>query len=158
VHLKLHLGNILGSSRVRLSLCEGVKNGMETKSAGQVALDMYTALAGGDLVRYLDCLSDDVRITLYGDHRLSRTFVGKDDILMNMFAPAVERLEGGVDVTFKHVIADGNRVAIEAEGKGRSRDGRAYDNFYCFVVTVEGGKVIESHEYMDTQLAKAIIG
>jgi ketosteroid isomerase-like protein len=129
-----------------------------TATGRAVAVEMYASLSRRDIARYFECLSDDVRITLWGDHRLSRTFVGKDDIRTNMFGPVVEKLEAGIQLELTNVIAEGNRVAIEAHGRARSKDGRDYHNRYCFVVTVENGKVVESHEYMDTQLVKAIIG
>jgi ketosteroid isomerase-like protein len=131
---------------------------METTTPKQVALAMYQAISDRDVPRFFSCLSDDVRITLYGSHRLARTFKGKDDIRSNMFGPVVERLEAGIRFTFKSVIAEGNHVAIEADGSARTKDGRDYRNAYCFVVRVENGKVVESREYMDTELAKAVIG
>ena len=131
---------------------------METTTPKQIALAMYQAISDRDIPRYFACLSDDVRITLYGSHRLSRTFRGKEDIRTNMFGPVVERLEAGIRFTFRSAIAEGNLVAIEAEGSARTKDGRDYRNAYCFVVKVENGKVVESREYMDTELTKAVIG
>jgi ketosteroid isomerase-like protein len=131
---------------------------VNTASARQVAVEMDSAVSERDGARYFACLSDNIRIALYGNHRLSRTYIGKDDLRLNMFGPVSERLEDGIRLTFKHVVSEGNIVVIEAEERGRSKCGTDYNNSYCFVVTVKDGKVIESHEYMDTQLVKEIIG
>ena len=51
------------------------------------------------------------------------------------------------------VAGEQGRIAIEVQGRCQLPDGRRYDNNYCFVVVVEGGKVKEVREYCDTLLA-----
>lgn len=53
-----------------------------------------------------------------------------------------------VDVT--KLIADGKTVMIEQRFRATLANGRAYDNAYCFVFEVEGERVREMREYMDT--------
>ena len=52
------------------------------------------------------------------------------------------------------MIAEGERVAVEATGFVELTDGRTYSPQYHFLVTVRDGKVFEVREYMDTQHAK----
>ena len=49
------------------------------------------------------------------------------------------------------MIAEGDKVAIEAESFGEMLDGRTYNNRYHFLVTIRDGKVAHVKEYMDTQ-------
>ena len=59
-------------------------------------------------------------------------------------------------ITPTAMIAEGDKVAVEALGYAELVDGRVYDPHYHFLVTVRGGKIGEVREYMDTQHAKDI--
>jgi ketosteroid isomerase-like protein len=48
------------------------------------------------------------------------------------------------------VTAEGRRVALEAEGLGKLRDGRPWRQTYHFLFEVENGKIQKIREYMDT--------
>lgn len=63
---------------------------------------------------------------------------------------------GALRITPTGMIAEGNKVAVEADGFAELLDGRKYDCQYHFLITVRGGKVAEVREYMDTQHAKEI--
>ena len=49
-------------------------------------------------------------------------------------------------------------MVAKLQGEARTKDGRSYKNTYCFVLKLADGKIIESREYMDTQLVKATFG
>jgi ketosteroid isomerase-like protein len=53
--------------------------------------------------------------------------------------------------------AEGDRVAIEAEGNGVTHEGTPYRNQYCFVVTVRDGKIVQANEYFCTKLADQVL-
>ena len=63
---------------------------------------------------------------------------------------------GALSITPTAMLAEGDKVAVEAQGHAELLDGRVYDPHYHFLVTVQGGKVAEVREYMDTQHAKEI--
>jgi ketosteroid isomerase-like protein len=67
-------------------------------------------------------------------------------------------LNGGVEVTFGEITAEGDRVAIEAETKGTLPDGRVYSNLYHYLMTFRDGKVLRVKEYLDTQAANEFFG
>jgi len=56
------------------------------------------------------------------------------------------------------LIAEGDLVVVEAHGRNVTRTGRTYDNTYCNVLRLEGGKVSEWTEYCDTALIDAVLG
>lgn len=77
------------------------------------------------------------------------------------FGPLVEGAKtlyksGGLSIRVTAMIAEGDKVAVEAEGFAEMLDGRVYEPHYHFLVTVRGGKIFEVREYMDTQHAKEI--
>jgi uncharacterized protein len=75
------------------------------------------------------------------------------------FGPLVEGAKanyksGGLVITPVSMIAEGDKVAVEATGFAELTDGRTYEPQYHFLVTVRDGKVFEVREYMDTQHAR----
>ncbi|CAM3994820.1 SnoaL-like domain-containing protein [Novosphingobium lubricantis] len=75
------------------------------------------------------------------------------------FGPLVEGAKaiyksGGLVITPVSMIAEGNKVAVEATGFAELTDGRMYEPQYHFLITVRDGKVFEVREYMDTQHAR----
>ena len=131
---------------------------MSSSDNKQAVVNAYASMAAGNPAPYLDLLSDDVSITVFGDHRFARTFKGKSDIYDNLFGPIREALDGTIRMNVTHVTAENDTVVVEAKGEARTKDGRSYKNTYCFVLTLANGKITESREYMDTQLVKATFG
>jgi ketosteroid isomerase-like protein len=136
----------------------GVSNQVTALANKQLVIDAFASMTAGDPAPYVDLLSDDVRITMYGDHRFGRTFHGKKDIYQHLFGPIRETLDGTIKMTVRNVVAEGDLVVFEAQGAARTKDGRDYKNTYCFVMTLADGKIVESREYMDSQLVKATFG
>jgi uncharacterized protein len=131
---------------------------MNSTDNKQAVVNAYASMAAGNPAPYLELLSHDVSITMFGDHRFARTFKGKDDIYSNLFGPIREVLDGTIRMQVRNVVAEDDLVVVEAQGEARTKDGRNYKNTYCFVFKFENGKIIESREYMDTQLVKATFG
>ena len=131
---------------------------MNSSDNKQAIVNAYAAMAAGNPAPYLDLLSDDVCITMFGDHRFARTFKGRTDIYDNLFGPIREVLDGTIRMNVTNALAENDTVIVEARGEARTKDDRAYKNTYCFVFRFESGKIIESREYLDTQLVKATFG
>ncbi len=131
---------------------------MNSSDNKQAIVNAYAAMAAGNPAPYLDLLSDDISITMFGDHRFARTFKGRTDIYDNLFGPIREVLDGTIRMNVTNALAENDTVIVEARGEARTKDGRAYKNTYCFVFKFESGKIIESREYLDTQLVKATFG
>jgi ketosteroid isomerase-like protein len=56
------------------------------------------------------------------------------------------------------MIAEGDVVVVQLRGKSETKDGQAYDNTYCHVFTMRGGKISDVTEYFDTELTSAVFG
>jgi uncharacterized protein len=131
---------------------------MDSSENKQAVVNAYASMAAGNPAPYLDLLSENVCITMFGDHRFARTFQGRNDIYENLFGPIREVLDGTIRMNVTSVAAEDDTVVVEAKGEARTKDGRSYKNTYCFVHKFENGKITESREYMDTQLVKATFG
>jgi uncharacterized protein len=124
----------------------------------QVVLQAYAALKAGNVAGYFDRMASDVTVTYFGNHRFSRTFRGKGDIMENFVPPLLDRLAGPIKITVTNAIAEGDQVFVEAQGESRTKDGLDYNNLYGIVLKLKDGKIAEIREYMDTELTKAIFG
>ena len=49
-------------------------------------------------------------------------------------------------------------MIVEARGDNLTREGKAYNNEYCFVFYLLDGKIKEVKEYADTALVEAVLG
>jgi ketosteroid isomerase-like protein len=47
---------------------------------------------------------------------------------------------------------------VQAKGKNLTHSGIAYDNDYCFVITMREGKIATYEEYCDTELIANVLG
>ena len=74
----------------------------------------------------------------------------------------VGRVADYVDENFIHLqeldrIVAGDRGAMRSQGSARTQDGRAYDNTYMHMVRIRDGRFVEFVEYLDTELATAVL-
>jgi ketosteroid isomerase-like protein len=53
-------------------------------------------------------------------------------------------------------MVDGDRVALEIESYAETPRG-VYNNRYCFIMTVRGGKIVRINEYVDTKHAAEVL-
>lgn len=61
-------------------------------------------------------------------------------------------------VIANNIVAQGDYVVVEASRQAALQDGRLYNNKYCWVCRLAGGKIIEVREYMDTELVRKTFG
>lgn len=61
--------------------------------------------------------------------------------------------EGALSITPDTMIAEGDKVAVEAESHATLQNGKVYDNHYHFLIEFKDDKIFKVKEYMDTKLA-----
>lgn len=57
----------------------------------------------------------------------------------------------------EEIIAERDRVVVLAHGEVKTVRGEDYNNDYCFVLRMRGGKIVELREYCDTALAQRVL-
>jgi len=118
---------------------------------------LYDAGDRGDMVTLLALLTDDVTWTGIGSTKYSGTFVGKEAVVANVLGPVLGQLKAGIASTVDNVIAEGEFVVVQSRGRAETKDGRPYNNTYCHVFRIRGGKISEVVEYLDTALASSVL-
>ena len=131
---------------------------MSAEENKQFVTDALAALNVGDAEKFLDALSDDVRFTLIGSTSYSGTYEGKQAFVSQVLEKLFGELDGGIELRPQNIVAEGDHVVVEAQGKARTKSGQDYNNTYCFVYRLAGGKIVEAHEYLDTELVTRVLG
>lgn len=108
---------------------------------------------------FLTALADDVRWTVIGTTVFSGTYKGKQDVLDRLFGPLMDQLASPGSQSVQNVVAEGDYVVVQSQASDRvTKTGNPYNNTYCMVLKVLGGKVVEIDEYCDTELITSAFG
>ena len=119
---------------------------------------LFGELSKGNAEAFLAGFADDCRFTICGTTKFSGTFNGKQEFINKVLGPLSAQLEGGLAMSVDNLIADGDFVAMQARGKSNVKNGKTYNNNYCQVFKISGGKVREMTEYLDTELVTDSFG
>jgi uncharacterized protein len=108
--------------------------------------------AGGNMSAVFNLLSEDARWTVIGSTRVSRVYQSKRAFLEGAVQPLTAQLATPIKPTVLDVIADGDKVVVQWDGRASAKNGKSYNQRYCWVMQLEGGMVREGIAYLDTEL------
>jgi ketosteroid isomerase-like protein len=116
-----------------------------------VVRGFFAVFSAGNVDRILECLTEDATWWVAGSiphmsGESSRSELG--NVLRHAFTLYKDR---ALRITPSSMIAEGNAVAVEADGYAEMNDGRIYRNQYHFLVHVNGNQIQRVKEYSDTQ-------
>ena len=111
----------------------------------------FEALSSGDVVRIGSFLTEDASWWVSGTvEGISGTY-NKTQTLGLLAQVSEVYKEGALKITATAMIAEGSKVAAEAESYAELHNGKVYNNLYHFVFELDGDKISSFKEYMDTQ-------
>jgi ketosteroid isomerase-like protein len=119
---------------------------------------VFAETARGNGRPFLDALAEDASWTITGTTGWSKTYQGKAAIMNDLIAPLRRVLTPPFRLHARRIVADGDFVVVEAQGENVTRDGRPYENRYCYVFQFERGAVKALTEYADTELFRTALG
>jgi len=131
---------------------------MGTAENKQLLQEIFAETAKGNSRPLVDAMADDFRWIISGNGRWSRSYDGKQAVLTELFPVLRERIEGRIKMIPQRILGDGDHVVVEARGDNVTKAGGRYDNSYCFVFRLAGGKLVEVTEYMDSELVTSTLG
>jgi ketosteroid isomerase-like protein len=74
------------------------------------------------------------------------------DDLFSVFAPP------GLHVELTSAFAEGNEVAVEYTARGRTLNGKTYENYYLMRASVRDGLIVRLVPYNDTRQLELLMG
>jgi ketosteroid isomerase-like protein len=123
----------------------------------QLLQTIFAGMAQGDSRALVEAMADDFAWTVSGATQWSRTYAGKQTVLTELFGTLRSRIDGRIRTIADRFIAEGDYVVVEAHGDNTTKAGKPYNNRYCFVFQVAGGKLKSVTEYLDTELVTAAL-
>ena len=129
---------------------------MSVEANKELVTNFWGAFSKGDIKTAFASLSDEVSWLIPGNlPNLSGLRKGKAEIL-SFARGAAKMFPSGLKSELHRVYGDGDTVLIEMTNRGKLFNGRDYENEYCFVFEIEGGKIRRVREYVDTQKVKEL--
>src|SRR5262245_22562851 len=121
----------------------------ENKHLARQFIDCFTA---NDIAGALDLMTDDATWWIAGKpDQLPAAGIYNKEQIARLLYNMVGQLPNGLKVTVKSLVAEGDKVAMEADSYGELRNGRVYNQQYHFLLRVREGKIQAVKEYLDTQ-------
>ncbi len=131
---------------------------MDAVDNKQLVRQLYAELSKGNTKSFIDCLAEDIRWTVIGTTKFSGTIEGKQNVVNKLFDRVAAQLNGPTKTTIKNLIAEGEYVVVESSGRVVTTTGKPYNNTYCEIFRLAGGKVKEVTVYLDTALINTVFG
>jgi ketosteroid isomerase-like protein len=129
---------------------------MSIEGNKKLASEFFDRFSANDIKGALDIMTDDATWWIAGKpEQLPAAGVYGKEKIARLFHNMAGQLKGGLRMTVRSAIAEGDKVALEVESHGELKNGRVYDQQYHFLVTVRDEKISEVREYLDTQHAFA---
>ena len=117
----------------------------ETERNKELTRAFIAAIARGDTDTIVATYADDGRLATMGRTLISGVYTR--DQIAAMAGQVLAAFPQGLEFTIHSMVAEGDRVAVEAESRGPHASGRLWRD----------GRLVELKEYMDTELVTDIL-
>jgi ketosteroid isomerase-like protein len=121
-----------------------------------IVADFFATFSTGNVAAIVDALADGGGWWVSGRLEGMSGRFPKEEFGALLEGAKSSYRHGALTIRLNSMIAEGDKVAVEAEGHAELLDGRVYAPIYHFLILIQDGKIKEVREYMDTQHAKEI--
>ena len=109
----------------------------------------FEALNTGDVDSIVDAYAENGGLQTMGNTLISGSF-SREQIATSA-GGIFDVFPQGLTFTALDMVAEGDKVAVEAVSRGEHISGQTYSNEYHFLFEFRGGKLVKLKEYMDTE-------
>ena len=130
---------------------------MSTEANRKAADALFSRLSAGDIPGALALLTDDATWLVAGrreDLPTAGTYDKKR--IEKLMTAMLGQMKSPMTFTLTGRVAEGDKVAIEAESLGHLTNGRTYNQHFHFLLEFRGGKICAVREYLDTLHARNV--
>ena len=129
---------------------------VDTEANKKLVSQLLEAFSSGDVEGMVDLMTDDATWWVGGQiDGLSGTY-GRDEFAKLVEGAKAAYKTGALKIWPTGMVAEGDKVAVEAESHAELHNGRVYANRYHLLVTVRDGRISGVKEYCDTLHMKQI--
>jgi ketosteroid isomerase-like protein len=121
---------------------------LTTQSPKDVALGFFDDAENGRFAEAMARLAPDIAYDVVVPAPYGGVF--DRDGLIAVITETANRLVEPMRLTITGVTAEGERVAIEAEGRAVTKAGKPHNNRFHFLFVVRDGVIVEAREYLDS--------
>lgn len=122
-----------------------------------IVQSIFAALAEGESKPFGNAMADDFSWTITGQGPWACSWRGKAAVRSGLIAPLFAQFADTYRNRATRIVCEGDTVVVECRGSVLTHAGARYDNQYCYVIDMQGGKMHALTEYMDTALAEAVL-
>lgn len=148
----------LSPHRVQGWIHATVRTMTQTETNRALIAKAFDGLQHGDPSNFIPLFGEDIEWRVMGTSAWSKYAKGLANVERDLVGPLFARFAGPYFNIPELILADGDHVVVLAKGDAETVEGERYANDYCFVFRMEGDKIVEVREYMDTILADAVLG
>ena len=125
----------------------------------QLIRDFFTTLSSGDLEKLRGMLHPEASWTAMVKEVPGAGRHAPRNVVIDEFLAPVRGIfeEGDPKVEIDNLFASGNLVCAETRAQGKLRNGKDYNNNYCWVFEVQQAQVYAIREYMDSHYVMSVV-
>src|SRR5690606_1103521 len=116
--------------------------GMISRDNKRRIAEAMDALARGDTRPFGALMHPDFVWTITGTNSWSGEYRGLEAVRRDLLAPLFSNFATRYSNRATNILADGDFVVVECRGNVMTKSGKAYNNTYCYVIRMEGGKMM----------------
>lgn len=124
----------------------------------QTVIAAFRPWEHGDSGPFFALVADDVRWEVTGSSAVSGVYESKQALATGAFGRLTEKLSGPLVAQLVDVIAVDDDVVLRFTSSAPTYSDLVYDQSYCFVMKMSGGRITEIVAYIDTAILDAVLG
>ncbi|WP_067490460.1 nuclear transport factor 2 family protein [Actinomadura hibisca] len=129
---------------------------MSAEENSKLLQEIFEQMAQGNGRALSDAMSDDFRWIFPGSWSWSGTWGPKERVVHGLLRPLMAQFSD-YRVEAELILAEGDRVVVQARATATTTRGESYPQTYCFVFRVAGGRLTEVVEHCDTSLVERVL-
>ena len=125
----------------------------------QLVVDFFKTLSTGELEKVRPLLHKDASwLPMVSGIPGEGIKKGRDVIIDDFLDPVRDMFEpGDPKVHIDNILSKGDTVVCETRGTGRLKNGKDYNNVYCWVIVIKDGLIYAIREYMDSYHVSTLV-
>ena len=121
--------------------------------------DIFSNLENNNSAEFFKNVADNVEWKVMGQHPLGGFYSSKESFLESTFRRLNKILKDGVILKVNDIFIDErkNVAIVEMDSISTAKNGKPFDNVYCWIVHFNDQVITKVHAYVDSALVKKLI-